>query len=66
MRWTELTLFGIVDAVRYFNMPNTLHELKNNIIEEINRVTPDILEKIIENTVRVYIILETHLMDIIK
>ena len=33
-------------------MTNTLHELKNNIIEEINRITPDILEKVKENTVR--------------
>ena len=30
----------------------TLHELKNNIIEEINRITPDVLEKIMENIVR--------------
>ena len=35
----------------YINMPNTLHELKNNIIEEINGITPDILEKVMENTV---------------
>ena len=27
-------------------------QLKNNIIEEINRITPDILEKVMENTVR--------------
>ena len=33
-------------------MPNTLNELKNNIIEEINRITPDIFEKVMENTVR--------------
>ena len=26
-------------------MPNTLHESKKNIIEEINRINPDILEK---------------------
>ena len=31
-------------------MPNTLHELKN-IIEEINRLPPDILKKVMENTV---------------
>ena len=33
-------------------MPNTLYELKNNISEEINRITPDILEKVMENIVR--------------
>ena len=33
-------------------MPNTLREHKNNIIKEINRITPDILEKVMENTVR--------------
>ena len=33
-------------------MHNTIHELKNNIIEEIHRITPDILKKVIENTVR--------------
>ena len=33
-------------------MPNTLHELKNNTIEEINRITLDILEQIMENNVR--------------
>ena len=33
-------------------MLNTLHELENNIIEEINGITPDILEKVMKNTVR--------------
>ena len=36
----------------YTNVANTLHELKNNIIEEINRINPDIWEKVMENTVR--------------
>ena len=26
---------------------------KNNTIEEINRITPDVLEKVMENTVRI-------------
>ena len=29
----------------YLDMPNTLHKLKNNILEQINRITPDILKK---------------------
>ena len=33
-------------------MPNTFHELKNNIIEEINRITSDILVTVMKNTVR--------------
>ena len=33
-------------------MSNTLYELKNNIIGAINRITSEILEKVIENTVR--------------
>ena len=33
-------------------MPNTLNKLKNNIIEEIKRITPEILEKVVKNTVR--------------
>ena len=33
-------------------MPNTPHEFKNNIIEEIYRITLDILEEVMENTVR--------------
>ena len=53
----------------YINMPNTLHELKNNVIEEINRLTPDILEKVMENTVRRILFclnnIVEHLKDII-
>ena len=33
-------------------MPNTLHELKNNIIEEISKIPQDIFVKFVENIVR--------------
>ena len=53
----------------YINMHNTPNELKNNIIEKINRITPDILEKVMENTIRrIRLCLnnnEEHLKDII-
>ena len=53
----------------YINMHNTLHELKNNIIDEIKRITPNILEKVMENTVcRIHLCLNNngeHLKDII-
>ena len=38
---------GYLKGKVYINMPNTLHELKNKIIEEINRITTDTLEKCI-------------------
>ena len=43
---------GGVKGKVYIIMPNTLHELKNSIIEEINRLTSDTLEKVMKNTVR--------------
>ena len=50
-------------------MPNTLHELKHNIFEGINRITPDLLEIVVENTVRrIHLCLNNngeHLKDII-
>ena len=39
----DLFLWGYLKEKLYINITNTLHGLKNNIIEEINRITPDIL-----------------------
>ena len=48
---SDFFLWRYLKGKVYINMPNTLHELNNNIIEEVNRITPDSLQKIMENTV---------------
>ena len=49
LRSPDFFLWGYLKGKNYINMPNTLHEFKNNIIKEINRITLDILEKVMEN-----------------
>ena len=53
----------------YINRPNALLELKGNIIEEINRITPGLLQKVMKRTVnRMRACLDSngqHLKDII-
>ena len=48
----DFFVWGYLKGKVYINIRNTLHELKNNIIEEINRTTPDTQEKVMENTAR--------------
>ena len=74
-RYPDLTppdffLWGYLKGNVYINMPNSLHKLKN-IIEEISRITPDIFEKVIENTVPIIRLClnnngEQHLKDIVR
>ena len=48
----DFFLWGYLKGKVYINKPNTLQELKNNIIAEINGITPDILQNVMENTVK--------------
>ena len=44
----DFFLWGYLKQSLYINRPNTLLEIKGNIDEEINRITPGVLEKYCE------------------
>ena len=48
----DFFLWGYLKERVYINKPNTLSELKVNITEEIKRITPCVLEKVMESTVK--------------
>ena len=48
----DFFLWGYLKGKVYINKPNTLQELKNNIIAEINGITADVLQNVTENTVK--------------
>ena len=45
-------LWGYLKGKVYLNKPNTLQEIKNNIIEEISLINPAVLESVNENTAK--------------
>ena len=65
----DFFLWGHLKGKVYINIPNTLYQLKNNIIHEIIRIILDILEEVMENTIRRICLClknnEEHLKDII-
>ena len=62
-------LWGYLKGKVYINKPRTIEQLKSNIRDEINNITPEVLRKVMENVLERARICEAenghHLRDII-
>ena len=45
----DFFLWGFLKSKVYSNNPKTLQDLKTNIIDEIGKITPAMLKKVMEN-----------------
>jgi len=64
----DFFLWGYLKEKVYINKPRTLEELKTNIQEQIALITPETLQKVMENMQRAYSCFNcngSHLQDII-
>ncbi|XP_023311192.1 uncharacterized protein LOC111692289 [Anoplophora glabripennis] len=65
----DFFLWGYLKGKVYINKPRTIQQLKNNIRDEINNITPEVLRKVMENVLERARICEAenghHLRDII-
>ena len=52
LTYPDSFLWGYLKGKVYLNKPNTLQEIKNNIIEEISLINPAVLESVSENTAK--------------
>jgi len=47
----DFFLWGYLKEKVYIEIPGSLHELKQNIIREINNIPPETLRKVMDSTV---------------